>query len=200
MKYITGIIAFGVECNRNSVGRWNITKEEFLDDKLMELKESDESPFKDYGIEENKLVPYHDICTYNVADHVRAYVDMLHDEQFDELKDLFYECIVDLKCRHDIFMLVYGKLRHLKGFRKVNEFMTDEFGSAWVAYLDSVERISEHIADSKQSLEEIQKLHENMVKGGQLSNVKVGGLNAKSLSAVQSINLSGDTEDVSSVT
>lgn len=196
MRYITGILAFGVQCERNSTGKWNLTKSEFLDEKLMELKESDDYPFKDYGIEENKLIPYHDICTYNVADHVRAYVDMIYEKRFDELVGLFYECIVDMKCRGDIFMLVYGKLRHLAGFQKVNQFMTEEFGNAWLSYIDSVERVSEHIANSKDALEQIQNLHASMGKQTVEDMTKVGGLNAESVSTVPRVSLSGDSEEL----
>ena len=129
MKYITGLLAFGVDCKRDSCGKWNITKDEWLDEKLMTLQESDDSPFKDYGIEDDKVVPYHEYCLYAVADHVRAYCDMLYNEQFDELKDLFEDSIRSMKCRKDIFMLTYGKLRYLAQFHAINEFMTYSLGS-----------------------------------------------------------------------
>ena len=72
MLYITGMIAFGVECKLNTLGKWNLTKNDFLDEENMKSRESEDSPFKNWGIEENKLIPYHDVCTYNVANHVRA--------------------------------------------------------------------------------------------------------------------------------
>lgn len=194
MRYITGIIAFGVECQRNSIGKWNITKNDFLNEKLMELKESDESPFKDYGIEENKIVPYHDFCTYNVADHVRAYLDMLHEGMFSELKGLFYECIGDGKCRHDIFMTVYGKLRHLAEFKEVNEFMLEEFGNAWISYIDSVERVAEHIVNSEAAFEEVQKISNGVTPD--YSGLKGGIFDAKRVPTIESINLKTDTTKV----
>lgn len=158
MQYLTGLLAFGVECERDSVGKWNITRKEFLDEELFQLRESDESPFKKYGIEENKLVPYREYCTFNVADHVRAYCDLLYDQKFDVLKDLFAECICSLKCRKDIFMLVYGKLRHLAGFHAINEFMMDEFGNAWVSYIESVESVAEHISNRADAVEQLEKI------------------------------------------
>jgi hypothetical protein len=158
MQYITGIIAFGVDCKRDSVGRWNTTKSEFLDDNLFMLKDSDESPFKDYGIEENKIVPYREFFTYNVEDHVRAYCDLLYEHNFDFLKDAFDEYIRSAKCRKDIFMLTYGKLRNLAGFREVNEFMTQEFGNAWISYIDSVDSVAEHISARQEEIERLEKL------------------------------------------
>ena len=196
MKYITGIVAFGVQCERNSTGKWNLTKDDFLNEENMKLKESDDSPFKDYGIEENKLVPYHDICTYNVADHVRAYVDMVHEQRFDELVGLFYESIGDMKCRQDIFMLVNGKLRHLAGFQKVNEFMQQEFGNAWVSYIDSVERVAEHIANNQAALEALKDAQAAYGQQTVKDITRVGGLNAESVSTVPRVSLSGNTEDV----
>lgn len=160
MKYITGYLAMGVECERPTPGKWNITKQEYLDDEMFKLRESDESPFKDYGIEKDKLVPYRMFCTYNVADHVRAYVDMLFDGEFEKLEGLFAECVNNAKAREDIFMLVYGKLRHLACFREVNEFMEKEFGNAWYSYVSSVESIADHIANTANAIEELKKLQE----------------------------------------
>lgn len=158
MQYITGIVAFGVDCKRDSVGRWNTTKSEFLDDNLFVLKDSNESPFKDYGIEENKIIPYREYCTYNVADHVRAYCDLLYEHNFDFLKDAFSEYIRSMKCRKDIFMLVYGKLRNLAGFKEINEFMVQEFGNAWVSYIDSVDSVAEHISNRQEEIERLVRI------------------------------------------
>lgn len=191
MKYITGIISFGVECERDSTGKWNITKEDFLNEKNMELKESEDSPFKDYGIEKNKLVSYHEFCTYNVADHVRAYCDMLYEERFDELEGLFFDSINSMKCRHDIFMLVYGKLRNMACFPRVNKFMTSEFGNAWESYVDSVNRVADHISDNKMNLEQLQKVQGKLGK-----TVKVDLGYAKPIPTIPSVSLSGDSKTV----
>ena len=159
MRYVTGIIALGTECELNTPGLWNIPKEVFIDEKMCKNVESDESPFKDWGIEQNKIIKYREFCLFNVANHVRAYVDMLYDGKFDELKDVFFEAINDSKSRQDIFMLVYGKLRHLAQFKKINEFMEQEFGNAWLSYMDAINTVAEHIsnqADAIERLEEIQ--------------------------------------------
>jgi hypothetical protein len=160
MQYITGIAAFGIECERDSVGKWNIGKKDWLDDNFLWLSESDDSPFKNYGIEENKIVPYREYCTYNVADHVRAYLDLLHAQKFDLLDGAFHEYIRSMKCRKDIFMVTYGKLRHLAGFHAINDFMCNEFGNAWMSYVDSVETVAEHLANR----EDIQTLDETLTK------------------------------------
>lgn len=143
MMYLSGRLAFGVPCKSDSCGLWNISKEEYLDDNLFRLKDSDEYPFKNWGIEQNKLVPYRYIGTVPVANHVRAYVDMLYDCKFDELDGLFFDAIDSAKCRSDIFMLVYGKLRNLAVFSEVNKFMIKEFGNAWISYIDAVSMMAD---------------------------------------------------------
>lgn len=158
MKYISGIPALGVPCKRPSVGKWNVTKREFLDENIFKLRDSEDSPFKNWGIEENKIVQYHEMCTYNVADHVRAYMDMLYDCEFETLKDLFYECINSSECRKDIFMLTYGKLRNLAQFHEINEFMENEFGNAWISYVQSVNNMAEHIGNRAEAIEQLDKI------------------------------------------
>lgn len=164
MQYITGYLAFGIPCELPTPGKWNITKQEYLDENLFKLRDSDESPFKDYGIEKNKIVPHREFCLFNIANHVRAYVDMLYDGQFDMMRDLFFECINNAKAREDIFMLVYGKLRKLDCYKEVNEFMTEEFGNAWLAYVDAIHSMSQHIADRQDEISDILKKQEDAKK------------------------------------
>ena len=148
MKYLTGILAFQVPCELDSLGLWNMSKKSFTDESLWDMRESDESRFKDWGIEKDKIIPGRDYTLWNVANHVRAYVDMLEGKQFDKLKGLFLEAIFEPKCRQDIFMLTYGKLRHLADWSEYNRFMKDEFGNAWMSYIDSIHSVAAHIEDS----------------------------------------------------
>lgn len=150
MKYVTGIIALGVPCSLDTCGKWNVTKAQYIDENLMRLRESDESPFKDYGIEMNKIVPYHEFCLYNVANHVRAYLDLLYEGEFEVLEELFYDCIDNGKARKDIFMCVYSKLRNLACFTEVNQFMEKEFGNAWNSFKDTIRNSAEHIATASE--------------------------------------------------
>lgn len=166
MMYITGRVALSVPCERESTGLWNVRRSDFLNEEMMKLHDSQESPFKDYGIEKNKMIHYHEFCTYNVADHVRAYVDMLYAGQFDELKGLFAEAINNAKCRTDIFMLVYGKLRHLAEFTEINEFMEEEFGSAWLSYKDAVRSSAEHIEKHQEEMLNLETVQSRLGSNG----------------------------------
>lgn len=155
MYYITGYLAFGIPCELPTPGKWNITKSEYLDDALFKSVNSEESPFGDWGIEKNKIVPHREFTLFNVANHVRAYVDMLYAGEFDKLRDLFFECINNAKAREDIFMLVYGKLRKLACYREVNEFMCEEFGNAWLSYVDAIHSVANHISAREEEVQEI---------------------------------------------
>lgn len=144
MKYITGLIAFGTPCNLDTCGKGDITKEQYLDPANMKLYESDESPFGDYGIECDKLIDYHysmenyqENELYNVANHVRAYCDMLYLNKPSTCKWLFYDCLNTVKSRDAVFELLFSRLRHNVKFHDINEFLLDEFGNAWVSFIDS---------------------------------------------------------------
>lgn len=158
MMYISGMPAFGVPCEGDSIGKWNLRKEDFLNEEIFKLRDSEVSPLGDWGIEENKLVPYREFCTYSIANHTRAYVDMLVDGQFEQLSGLFYECINSIECRKDIFMLVYGKLRNLPTFDAIDMFMAGEFGNAWNSYIDSINSASETIANTMKENEDLEML------------------------------------------
>lgn len=141
MEYLTGVLALQIPCELDSVGTWNFTKKDFHDDKLFIVRESDDSKLKGYGIEEHKIIPYktdeEDGKLYSVANHVRAYLDLLCDRQFDTLKDLFYSSIKSKKCRAEIFRRVYDMYKD--GTMSVPEyqFMEKEFGNAWFSYVQS---------------------------------------------------------------
>lgn len=135
MRYITGLISFGIPCNEDSCGTWMFTKSDFSNPDYVWERESSDSPFKDAGIEKDKIVlAYGDESLYNVAVHSRAYLDILYEKKFKLLDGLFYDYIQSKTCRYIIFCEVYDKLRKLDGFDKINEFMSKEFGNAWLSF------------------------------------------------------------------
>ena len=91
MQYLTGRLAFAIPCKLDSCGIWNISIKEFQNPDNLKMAESDESIFKDWGIEQNKLVPGREFCSYNVANHLRAYVDMLMSGDLDQLVGIYDE-------------------------------------------------------------------------------------------------------------
>lgn len=145
MRYVTGLAAFNVPCKLDSCGSWNCPKEVFFVwNDLPEMKESEDTLLKDYGIEENKLIPYHDEL-FNVANHVRAYLDMLCDLRFDELHDLFFTNICSAECRAKIFRVVKNRLVKHEKYRLIYEFMLSEFDNAWRSYVMSSVDLDERV-------------------------------------------------------
>ena len=135
MKYITGMISFGIPCREDSCGTWLYPREYFLDKEKMKQHESSESVFGDLGIEQDKIIPYHDNEElFNVANHTRAYLDMLAAEQFDALRDVFYNYINSMICREVIFRETYTRLSKQDNYMKIHDFMSEEFGNAWISY------------------------------------------------------------------
>lgn len=135
MKYLTGSLCYYIPCSEDSEGSWGLPKEDWSDDKL-EFAESDDSILKDWGIETDKIIPYHDEFTlYNVATHTRAYLDSLIAGKFLELENVFNDCIATPKCRYTIFRTVLYKLRNLPNYKQIYDFMAAEFGNAWIGFV-----------------------------------------------------------------
>lgn len=143
MQYLTGVLALQVPCKCDGIGLWNLQKKDFLDESLWDIRESSESKFGKHGIEENKIVPYHNDEIYNVADYVRVYLDMLADCKFKQLKGLFVEALNTSDCRYAIFSAAYRTLNGDPIWKKVNKFLTKEFGNAWLSYRSDAEQASE---------------------------------------------------------
>lgn len=144
MIYVTGPAAFNVPCKLDSCGSWNCPKETFFaNGGIPETKESDGSLLGDFGIEKDKIIPYHDEDLFNVANHVRAYLDMLCDLRFDELRDVFFTNICSAKCRGLIFHEVRFKFGKHEKYKLIHDFMIEEFGNAWRSYFMSGEELDE---------------------------------------------------------
>lgn len=155
MKYITGILAFGVPCDLDTAGRWDTSKKEWLDNTLFKNIESKETLLGDYGIEKNKLIPYREYTTFNVANHLRAYLDILLDRDFKTLSGLFDKYLNTSKSRKDLFFMVLHKFRDIDDYISIHEFMVKEFGSLWISYCESVNSIANNIEEHQAELQSI---------------------------------------------
>lgn len=146
MQYLTGKLAFGITCDLDTPGLWNIPTSEYLDSSF-KLSDSDNSPFKYWGIETGKIIPGREYTTFNVANHLRAYVDCLYKGEFDLLKDRYEEIIFYPKYCKEIFMIIYGKTRFLAEFEDINNFLTGEFGDRWLNFIESINAMSEKLSN-----------------------------------------------------
>lgn len=132
MKYITGTTAFCIPCDLNSPCKWNATKKDFEN---ITLAESDDSVLKDYGIETDKIIPYHpDEELYNVANHVRAYLDLLLNGD--------YETLASIECSPDVRFEMFKQVRRLLArndiptvaYIGIDNFMQETYGSLWRSF------------------------------------------------------------------
>ena len=150
MKYISGMICFGIPCREDSVGTWLYTKQDYTDPDNLKLYESDDSIFKDLGIEQDKIIPYHDDGElFNVANHTRAYLDMLANCEFDKLRDVFYDYISSKHCRYVIFRETYTRLSKLDTYKDIHKFMSEEFGNAWMSFCTDALQVRRRVENAE---------------------------------------------------
>lgn len=137
MKYISGIPALNVLCSLDTPGDWHAPS---VDWKTLELYESEEMFFKNYGIENNKTIPQN-TPKYNVANHVRAILDMFQLDNFAYLKGMRNNFIETDKYDDEIFQKVYS-MKVLPNWGKIDAFMEKEYMLKWISYKEYMEQRS----------------------------------------------------------
>ena len=78
MKYVSGIHALNLVCSLDTCGDWHQSAIQWDN---IPMRESNGSIWGDYGIEHNRKIPEHS-GQYNVANHIRALLDLLEDGNF----------------------------------------------------------------------------------------------------------------------
>lgn len=132
MKYLTGIYALNIENSLNTCGDWHTSA---LDWNKIELQESDNSMFKDWGIELNKRIPCH-IELYAVANDLRAILDLMESGKTSWLKGFRNDFI----CTDEYNTEFFNKVAMLKGskyWRSIDALMKREFMSQWECFKES---------------------------------------------------------------
>lgn len=129
MKYVTGLYALNIPCNLNTCADWHALS---LDWNNINIKDSKNSIYKDYGIEKNKTIPFNKEKN-NVANHIRAILDLMIDGKTDFLKNMRKDFLLD-EYKEEIFKQVY-KLRNNKNWSDINKLMENEFLLNWLDFL-----------------------------------------------------------------
>ena len=137
MKYISGIPALNVICSLDTPGDWHAPS---VDWKTLDLYESEEMFFKNYGIEKNKTIPQN-TQKYNVANHIRAILDMFQLDNFVYLKGMRNNFIETDKYDDEIFQKVYS-MKVLPNWEKIDAFMGKEYMLKWISYKEYMEQRS----------------------------------------------------------
>jgi hypothetical protein len=135
MKYITGMHALNLPCSINTCGDWHASSIHW-DVSTVFFKESEDSIFKDYGIEKDKNVHRLD-GIFNVANHIRACLDYLEDGEFSLIKQMRNDFICDDSYMLEIFNEVI-LLKDLPHWPLVDKFIGLEYYRNWLDFKKSI--------------------------------------------------------------
>lgn len=135
MKYITGIYALNLTCSLDTSGDWH---QSALDWTNPDVRESNNSFFYDYGIEENCFVPMRKGKICKTANHIRAILDLLTDKNFPLLQGM-RDCYIDNeKYDNEIFEKIYT-MKNLPYWKEIKEFVGKEYMMKWIIFLRNKE-------------------------------------------------------------
>lgn len=129
MEYISGIYALNLECELNTPGDWHQVA---LDWDEPFVLESSKSIYKDYGIEKNKNIVFLN-KKYNVANHIRALLDLLVLSKFSQARGMRKDYICNDQYNDEIFKKVI-LLNGTKNWDKIDDFMSKEYYMKWVNF------------------------------------------------------------------
>ena len=133
MKYITGIHALNIEDSLETCGDWHTSA---LNWQSIELNESEDNIFGDWGIEKGKEIPEHTEL-YNVANTLRAILDLMIKGSTRYLKGFRDDFMCTDKYNREFFEEVM-KLRGLSNWGDINTLMKQEFMYEWDRYVEEM--------------------------------------------------------------
>ncbi|MCL2111312.1 MAG: hypothetical protein FWH32_03500 [Clostridiales bacterium] len=129
MEYITGLHALNIECGLDTCGDWHQSAIQW---DSPWTKESRGSIYGEYGIESGRRVPAKH-GTHNVADHIRAVLDLLEQGDLALAQGLRDGFICNGKYTVEIFQKV-SLLEGLPHWGAIDEFMQREYRLQWLEY------------------------------------------------------------------
>ncbi len=130
MKYVTGVHALNIPCNLDTTGDWHRYGIQW---QRLNIKESMNSVFDDYGIEINKTIPFHSE-KYHVANHIRALLDLISDGDFSLAQGMRRDFIGNDNYNIEIFEKVV-LLKDSVLWQKIYAFMAHEYYMHWVKFI-----------------------------------------------------------------
>lgn len=129
MRYITGIHALNLPCSLMTCGDWHCSA---LKWENITFRDSKDSFYGDYGIEQCSVVPEHN-GTYAVANHIRALLDLLEIGNFSAAQGMNRDFIGNDDYTNEVFDKV-AFLRDLPHWRDIDNFMGREYYGKWLDY------------------------------------------------------------------
>ena len=129
MQYITGIHALNLPCSLLTCGDWHRSA---LKWEKITYRDSKDSFYGNYGIEQCAVVPEHD-GTYAVANHIRALLDLLEIGNFSAAQGMNRDFIGNDDYTDEVFNKV-ALLSDLPHWREIDGFMGSEYYGKWLDY------------------------------------------------------------------
>lgn len=129
MLYLSGIHALNVSCKLLTCGDWHasgINWHSFV------LLESETSIFGDYGIEQGKTIP-NNPGTFNVANHIRALLDLLVQGNYSIAQGMNEDFICNDSYTEEIFQKV-SLTKSLSNWPEIDRFMGREYHTEWLRF------------------------------------------------------------------
>lgn len=136
MKYITRVQALNIEDSTECCGDWHQSS---MNWSKLDLAESDDSMFGDWGIEVDKTVPEHNEH-YNVANTLRAILDLLQNrDNLGYLKGFKDDFLCTDKYNQEFFEKVYELNDKVGHWKDIDRLMQLEFMWDWDNFIASKE-------------------------------------------------------------
>ena len=133
MLYVSGIHALNIDCQLHTTGDWHRSALKW-DTLQNRLKESSNTVFEDYGIEKNrKLIFLKDKPVFNVANHIRACLDLIAEGNFAIAQGMRNDYICTDEYDEEIFQKVL-LLQNNSNWNEIDNFMGKEYKMKWLNF------------------------------------------------------------------
>lgn len=129
MNYITDFHALNLPCQLGTTGDWHKSSYNWENPKI---KDSSKSIFGDYGIETNRDLTFVDLGNNNnVANHIRACLDIIDDEHESSIKFFTSDFLDNNKDILDEFFNKCLMFKNTEKWIKVDQFLSRENLKEW---------------------------------------------------------------------
>lgn len=128
--YVSGIHALNIPCSLETCGDWHSSALRWKD---IDIRDSSKSIFGDYGIETGHRIPNHE-GVYNVANTIRALLDLIDDGNFAQAQGMNSDFICNPVYNNEVFRKVY-LLRNRNNWDEISAFMGKEYRMEWLRFL-----------------------------------------------------------------
>jgi hypothetical protein len=137
MLYITGIHALNLPCSLDTCGDWHTSAISWDNP---DIRDTQKSFFGEYGVEKAAKSPLLDKIykppspqKYNIANHIRALLDLLEIGHFSVAQGMNKDFICNDSYNSEIFNKV-SEMKALPNFPAIDNFMSKEYLMKWVNY------------------------------------------------------------------